>query len=101
MRRKIGMSMRFMTAAAVAAGGMCASVVLATPAVAEPVEDPCGLAVTLLCRFAPIAPSLDHDVDLTQDSAVVNGQQLPRTPEAPEGAVEERIPPDPCATGCI
>jgi hypothetical protein len=54
----------------------------AVPASAEPVDDPCQLAVTLLCRFLPIAPQLDHDVDLSGDPAVVDG---PPAPEPPVG----------------
>jgi hypothetical protein len=34
------------------------------PAAAEPGENPCELALSFVCRFVPIAPDLDHDVDL-------------------------------------
>ncbi|MDT5080434.1 MAG: hypothetical protein QOJ80_5071 [Mycobacterium sp.] len=54
----------------------------AVPASADPVEDPCQLAVTFLCRFFPIAPGLDHDVDLSGDPAANNG---PLAPEPPVG----------------
>ena len=59
------------TAAALATG-----LLLATPATAEPGDNPCELAVSFLCQFVPLAPGLDHDVDLTQ-------QQPPADPNAP------------------
>jgi hypothetical protein len=75
------------TAAALAAG-----LVLSAPATAEPGDNPCELAINFLCRFVPIAPELDHDVDLTQ-------QQPPADPNAPP---PESLPVvDPCAAGCI
>ena len=75
------------TAAALAAG-----LLLSAPATAEPGDNPCELAVDFLCRFVPIAPDLDHDVDLTQ-------QQPPADPNAPP---PESLPVvDPCAAGCI
>jgi hypothetical protein len=67
-----------------------AAVVVASPAGADP-GSPCELAINFLCRFVPVAPDLDHDLDLTQ--------QQPVDPNAP--------PPDslpvvyPCAAGCI
>ena len=39
---------------------------LAAPASAEPGDNPCDLAVNFFCRFVPIAPHLEGDVDLTQ-----------------------------------
>jgi hypothetical protein len=73
---------------------------LAAPASADPGDDPCQLAVTFLCRFVPIAPDLDHDIDLTQDPGAINGQQLPEMP--PSGQNPEDLPPvDPCANGCV
>ncbi len=75
------------TAAALAAG-----LLLSAPATAQPGDNPCELAVDFLCRFVPIAPDLDHDVDLTQ-------QQPPADPNAPP---PESLPlVDPCAAGCI
>jgi hypothetical protein len=50
----------------------------AAPAGAEPVDNPCELAIGLLCRFLPIAPELDHDVDLTVDQP-----DIPPTMEPP------------------
>jgi hypothetical protein len=74
-----------------AAGAVAAAVVLATPATAEPGDNPCDLAVNFLCRLVPMAPDLDHDVDLTG--------QLPVDPNAPP---PESLPVvDPCAAGCI
>jgi hypothetical protein len=75
------------TAAALGAG-----LLLSAPATAEPGDNPCELAINFLCRFVPIAPDLDHDVDLTQ-------QQPPADPNAPP---PESLPVvDPCAAGCI
>ena len=75
--------------AAVAAIGVVA---LVPPVGTDHADDPCALAVSLLCRFMPIAPDLEGDVDYTQ--------QLPsdaNTVLAPESAA----PADPCASGCI
>jgi hypothetical protein len=78
---------RVMSTAVAALG---AAVFLAAPASAEPGDNPCELAITFLCRMVPVAPDLDHDVDLTQ-------QQV--DPNAPP---PESLPVvDPCAAGCI
>ena len=69
-----------------------AAVFLAVPANAQPGDNPCELAVTFLCKFVPIAPHLEGDIDLTQ-------QQPPVDPNAP---LPETLPPaDICAAGCI
>lgn len=73
----------------VAAAGIGA-VVLAAPGHAEPVDEPCPLTVSLLCRFVPIAPSLDGDIDYSQNHS---GEGI----LAPESA----LPVDPCVSGCI
>jgi hypothetical protein len=74
------------------AAALAAGLLLSAPATAEPGDNPCELAVNFLCRFVPIAPDLDHDVDLTQ-------QQPPADPNAPP---PESLPVvDPCAAGCI
>ena len=71
---------------------LAAGVLLAAPASAEPGDNPCDLAVNFFCRFVPIAPHLEGDVDLTQ-------QQPPADPAAPP---PESLPPaDICASGCI
>ena len=76
--------------ATVAACG--AAVLFAAPAAAQPGDNPCDLAATFLCRFVPMAPDLDHDVDLTQ--------QLP--PADPNAPLPDTLPVlDPCAAGCI
>jgi hypothetical protein len=75
-----------------AAGALTAGLLLAAPATGEPGDNPCELAVNFLCRFVPIAPDLEGDVDLTQ-------QQPPLDPNAPP---PESLPVvDPCAAGCI
>ena len=77
---------------AAALAALAASVFLAGPAQAEPGDNPCALAVNFLCRFVPVAPDLDHDLDLTQ-------LQPPPDPNAPP---PESLPVvNPCAAGCI
>ena len=74
-----------------AAAVLTAGLHFAAPATADPGDNPCELAVSFLCRFVPIAPELDHDVDLTQ--------LQPVDPNAPP---PESLPvADPCAAGCI
>jgi hypothetical protein len=75
-----------------AAVALAPGVLMAAPAAAEPGNNPCEFAVSYLCRFVPIAPDLEGDVDLTQ-------QQPPVDPNAPP---PESLPVvDPCAAGCI
>jgi hypothetical protein len=76
--------------AAVSAVG--AAVLLAAPAGAAPGDNPCELAISFVCRFVPIAPDLEGDIDLTQ-------QQPPVDPAAPPP--ESPPPVDICANGCI
>lgn len=79
------------TTVVAATAALTAGVLLATPANAEPGDNPCELAINFLCQFVPIAPDLDHNVDLTQ--------QQPVDPNAPP---PESLPVvDPCAAGCI
>jgi hypothetical protein len=74
-----------------AAAALTTGLLLTVPARAEPGDNPCELAVNFLCRFAPIAPDLEGDVDLTQ--------QQPVDPNPPP---PESLPVvDPCAAGCI
>jgi hypothetical protein len=75
-----------------AALALAVGTLLATPANAEPGDNPCEFAVNYFCRFIPIAPDLEGDIDLTQ-------QQPPVDPNAPP---PESLPVvDPCAAGCI
>jgi hypothetical protein len=75
----------------IVAAAVAAAAFFATPANADPNDSPCELAISYFCKFIPVAPDLDHDIDLTQ--------QQPVDPNAP--------PPDslpainPCAAGCI
>ncbi|WP_235892258.1 fibronectin-binding protein [Mycolicibacterium hodleri] len=69
-----------------------APVAMAAPAAADPDNDPCQFAFSLFCRLVPIAPDLDHNIDLTQD-------QPPVDPAAP--LPESLLRPDPCAAGCV
>lgn len=82
--------MRKVTIAVVSAVG--AAVLAAAPASADPADNPCEFAVNYFCKFIPIAPELEGDVDLTQ--------QLP--PADPNAPPPESLPVlDPCAAGCI
>lgn len=59
---------------------------LAAPAVADDEMPACSLGP--LCNMLPIAPQLDHDIDLTKDQPpMLNADSVP--------------PADPCAAGCI
>jgi hypothetical protein len=83
----------------VTVGAMAVALGVAAPAGADPGDNPCQLAVSFLCRFVPLAPDLDHDIDLTQSPGTINGQQLPEMPAS--GQSPEDLPPaDPCANGC-
>lgn len=65
---------------------------LSTPLMAAPMaDDPCGAAILSLCRFIPIAPDLEDDVDLTTLDPSY----------APPGTNDVLPPADPCAIGCI
>jgi hypothetical protein len=81
-----------MKAMVVTAGVLGAQIALAVPSVADPNDDPCGLAVSFFCRFVPIAPELDGDVDLTT-------QVPPADPAAP--APDSLPPGNVCAMGCL
>lgn len=58
---------------------------------ADPDTNPCQLVAGLLCRFLPMAPELEGDIDLTKDQPPVN-------PSVPEP--DSRPPADICANGC-
>ena len=78
-------------AAIAAAAVLTAGLLLAVPATADPGDNPCELAISFVCRFVPIAPGFDHDIDLTQDQ-----------PVDPNALPPESLPvADPCAAGCI
>lgn len=66
----------------------------AGPATAAPGDDPCGFAFNLLCRFVPIAPDLDHDIDLTVPAAQGNP---PAPPPLPLAGSTDSGPPAPTA----
>ena len=75
-----------------AAAVLAAGVYLATQTSANPGDNPCEFAINYFCKFIPIAPDLEGDVDLTTD-------QPPADPNAPP---PESLPVvDPCAAGCI
>jgi hypothetical protein len=74
------------------AATLTAGLLLAAPAAADPGDNPCEFAVNLYCKFVPIAPDLEGDIDLTK-------QRPPLDPNAPP---PESLPVvDPCAAGCI
>ena len=95
-----GAGMRLMWKSVIVAFGFVA-VALGTsvPASAAPVDDPCSLGVTMLCRFLPIAPGLDHDIDLTKDAGAVDGEVLPQMPQPSQDAQEPGSFPV-CDNGC-
>jgi hypothetical protein len=64
----------------VAVGASVLALGLAAPATADSPDGPCPLAATFLCSFLPIAPDLDHNIDLTRESGTTNGQPLPEMP---------------------
>jgi hypothetical protein len=58
--------MRLIAAALIgSAGVVVAALMLPATATANPADDPCALMASFLCRFVPVAPDLDGDVDLT------------------------------------
>jgi hypothetical protein len=59
-------------AAIVTLGAVTSVLYLAIPAGADP--DPCGTLPIFICHMVPIAPDLDHDVDLTQDPSGLTAQ---------------------------
>jgi hypothetical protein len=74
----------------VIAGVLLTQTIMAVPSEADPSDDPCPLEMSFLCRFLPIAPELDGDVDLTK--------QLPSVdPAAPP---QDSPPQGLCAAGC-
>jgi hypothetical protein len=75
----------------------------ARSAIADPADDPCPLSMAFVCRFVPIAPELEGDVDLTK-------QQAPADPASSglhspgDSAVPVLVPQgtaDICGNGCI
>jgi hypothetical protein len=88
-----------MRAAIVVMGVIAALFGATAPAGADPTDDPCQLAVTFLCRFLPMAPDLDHNVDLTKEPGFINGQTLPSMPADPQP--EDTPPADVCINGCM
>jgi hypothetical protein len=75
-----------------AATALAAGTLFAVPASADPGDNPCEFAINYFCKFMPMAPDLEGDIDLTQ--------QRPVDPNAPP---PESLPVvDPCAAaGCI
>jgi hypothetical protein len=69
---------------------LSASVVLIAPVSAEPINEPCPLALGFLCQFLPIAPDLEEDVDLTTPQpSFMPVAPSPGHSSTPEGCVEE------------
>jgi hypothetical protein len=85
--------MRVTTRAPVAIVAAVTALYCSAPVSADPVTDPCQLAVTFLCKFMPVAPDLDHDVDLTQSPATINGRPVPQLPALNPGTTEAVQPP--------
>lgn len=72
-------------------GTLAVAVAVSVPASADPDVPPCNLGAPSLCRFIPMMPDLDDDVDLT------NG--LP--PTDPKATISDSLPVDPCSNGCV
>ena len=69
-----------------------AGLTTAVPVAAQQGPAPCDFALSFICNIVPMAPELDHNMDLTE-------QGPPADPNAP---LPESLPPlDPCAAGCI
>jgi hypothetical protein len=75
---------RYLSTLAALIGVVAAGSLMPPVATADPDDDPCGLAVNLFCRFLPIAPELDGDVDLTK--------QVPPAPTSPTVPGEFQVP---------
>jgi len=75
-----------------AAAALAAGTLFAVPASAESGDNPCEFAINYFCKFIPIAPDLEGDVDLTKD----------RPPANPNAPPPDSLPVvDPFAAGCI
>src|SRR5271154_2765389 len=82
-------------AAIIAFGTVTTGVCFAAPAGAD--VDPCHAIIIPICRFIPMAPDLDHDVDLTQDPdglIDVQGGQSVGTPHGVQGGQSAGTQPD-------
>lgn len=75
-------------------------------ALAGPSDVPCPLSMVIMCRFLPIAPELDDDVDLTKPPGGDPGSPDPQppdllSPDDPMAPVPVPQPADICINGCI
>jgi hypothetical protein len=71
---------------------LAAGAMIAAPSAAAEPDDPCASRATILCRFLPMAPDLDGDVDMTSE--------LP--PSGPAPGENDPMPNyDACRMGCI
>ena len=59
---------------------------------ASPGADPGELAVTLLCKYMPVVPNLDHVINLMQSPATINGTAVQQLPAANLNAVHGAPP---------
>jgi hypothetical protein len=55
--------------------------------------------MSFVCHFLPVARDLDHDIDLTQGAATLNGDPLPQMPMG-NLSTEDGQPVSPCLNGC-
>ncbi len=92
---------RVRKAVAVAVGASALALGVAAPAGAVTTDDPCQLMISFLCQFVPMAPELDHSIDLTEGPATLAGQPVPQMPSAPEPDPDYGRPADVCVYGCI
>jgi hypothetical protein len=76
MRERKGVFMSALKKAAIIAlGTMTTGLYLAAPAGADPNGDPCRSLFIPICRFLPIMPDLDQDIDLTELPGGTNAGQ--------------------------
>lgn len=92
--------MNLKKATVVAIAACAVALGMAAPAGAAPSDDgSCPLALPFLCRFLPVAPDLDHNIDLTQNPVNLNGETLPQMPGGTLDT-ENGPPTSPCLNGC-
>jgi hypothetical protein len=71
--------------------GAVLAVSLSSPAAADNSGGPCTLATSFLCRMVPMAPDLDHDIDLTTQLPPADPNQPPADSWGPANV---------CGAGC-
>jgi hypothetical protein len=86
--RRVKKALRVMV---VALGVFGAQTAHAIPAAADPSDFSCPLKLFFVCRMVPVAPDLDHDIDLTKEPPPW-ASAVPPADSTPAGDV--------CVDGC-